>query len=90
MERKNMGYVIERAVRIGRTEVVFGVNPTERTPYVTWRTNEWENFQKYYWGHYFENEKEALENFNKRIKELQQDLKQEKKPSELRHKGRER
>lgn len=80
-KRMNKGYVIKKATRVGRTEVVFGVNPTEPLPYVTWRTNEWGNFRDYYWGHYFKDEKEALKDYEARITELQCDLKKEKKPN---------
>lgn len=56
-ERIHRGYVIKKATRVGRTEVVFGVNPAEVQPFVTWRTNEWGNFRDYYWGHFFKDEK---------------------------------
>lgn len=75
------GYAITSRTRVGEVEVSFGENPSAVQPFVTWRANEWGNFQDYYWGHYFTDRDAAMGDYTDRIRELRPDLaRQEKRP----------
>lgn len=75
------GYVITSRTRVGEVEVSFGENPKAVQPFVTWRANEWGNFQDYYWGHYHTDRDAAISDYTDRIRELRSDLaRQEKRP----------
>lgn len=61
--RTNAGYLITHSCVIkDNTEVVLGCNAHG---YVTWLCDD--DRDNYYWGHYFDNYKDALVDFGKRI-----------------------
>lgn len=67
--RENCDYVITYSYRLNEEEeIVLGKNNSSAgTMFVTWMCNN--NGNNYFWGHYFDKEVDALEDFVKRIKE---------------------
>ena len=69
-ERSNIGYNIEKSFKIGKTEIVLGKNEKAPEKFVTWQCS---NGDDYFWGHYFDNEYDALYDYLDRCKsEVQQ------------------
>ena len=65
--RKNAGYTIIYAISISKTEeVVLGKNDVTGI-FVTWMSNQ--PLGNYYWGHYFGDELNALEDLIKRARQ---------------------
>lgn len=66
--RKNCDYIITYAYRLNeKEEIVLGKKQIgEWTEFVTWMCNN--QGQNYFWGHYFVNEIDALEDLVERIK----------------------
>lgn len=59
-QRKNAGYIITQSIKIGEIEIVFGKQETKfRTEYVTWLHYN----NSYIWGHYYNEEINALKDF---------------------------
>jgi hypothetical protein len=61
--RKNAGYVITNAIKIGESEVVLGIHEKNPNMCVTWECSNGDN---YHWGHYFDNLLSAQKDFCKR------------------------
>ena len=55
--RINAGYAIVSDIVVGEFEFVLGHNPKAPSPFVTW---EYSPRGGYYWGHYFEDENDAV------------------------------
>ena len=55
--RINAGYAIVSNIIVGEHEIVLGHNPKAPSPFVTW---EFSPRGGYYWGHYFEDENDAV------------------------------
>ena len=68
--RENCNYIIVYSYRLGEDEeVVLGrrENHDRKPSFVTWMCNNKGN--NYFWGHYFEDEVDALQDFVNRVKE---------------------
>lgn len=65
--KNNAGYEIIRRERVGNKEFLLGYNPKAPSQYVTWKNNYGDINP--YWGHYFSDERSAIKNFNRRVKE---------------------
>ena len=65
-KRINEGYEIIKARPIGNVEFVVGENIHDRTRYVTW---EYSKTGGYYWGHYFGDKQQAIEDMYNRAEE---------------------
>lgn len=58
------GYAVIDSIHIGdEVEVVLAHNPNAPSPYVTWKTYAYSQFQDFYHGCYFSDEEAARENF---------------------------
>ena len=68
-ERINEGYTITDSVHVLDDEFVIGHHPTAPSPYVVWRVS---NSNDYFWGHYFSNRWDALQDLAERIIEMVQ------------------
>jgi hypothetical protein len=66
--RENCDYIITYAYRLNEEEeIVLGKKQSsKRTEFVTWMCNN--QGRNYFWGHYFDNEIDALEDLVERIK----------------------
>lgn len=64
-ERNNIGYNIEKSFTIGKIEIVLGRNEAAPDKFVTWQCTNGDN---YFWGHYFDNEYDALYDYLDRCK----------------------
>lgn len=66
--RKNCDYIITYAYRLNEEEeIVLGKKQSGKwTDFVTWMCNN--QGRNYFWGHYFDNEIDALEDLVERIK----------------------
>lgn len=73
MKRMNEEWEIIGAVKVGEEsgrnfEVVLGYRETRfGKEWVTWECNDDKGKYNYYWGHYYDNQEHALEDFGKRI-----------------------
>ena len=65
--KSNAGYEIIRRERVGNKEFLLGYNSEAPSRYVTWKNNYGE--MNPYWGRYFSDERSAIKNFNRRVKE---------------------
>ena len=63
------GYEIEKSVLFENSRgFALGHNPAAPQPYVTWQFTESEGgVRDYYWGHYFNEECEAIGDYNRRV-----------------------
>lgn len=87
-ERQNAGYVITDAIHVGDTEIVIGEHPKAAAPYVTWLCIKGDN---YFWGHYFMDRKDAMQDLVQRVKnELNFEQQKDKNRSNDRKRGEER
>ena len=67
-ERINEGHRIIKSLRIGKVEFVVGENIYDGCRYVTW---EYSEVGGYYWGHYFNDKRAAIEDmFDRAEQEL--------------------
>ena len=67
-ERINQGYTITDSVHVRDYEYVIAHHPTAPSPYVVWRVSNGD----YYWGHYFSDRWDALQDLSERISEAVQ------------------
>lgn len=68
----NAGYSLVKRETIGDIEIVFGERTTDSGMFVTWRrspSQEKEGQPEYYWGHYFNNKRQAIADFYRRIED---------------------
>lgn len=63
-KRFNQGYEIIQSIEVGNTEFVLGVNVKAPSQYVTW---ECSNKTDYYWGHYINNQLQAIKDLCERV-----------------------
>jgi hypothetical protein len=59
------GYTITKAVTAGNTTFALAHDPEAVNPYVTWKKRN--DSPEYFWGNYFNDEKSALEDLDKRV-----------------------
>ena len=64
-ERSNIGYNIEKSFKIGKTEIVLGKNEKAPEKFVTQQCS---NGDDYFWGHYFDRCKSAVEQRDNRTR----------------------
>lgn len=69
--RRNAGYTILQAEKIGNLEIVLGENSKAPARYVTWMCR---NGTDYFWGHYFSSLLSVSRDYMKRINEERSDL----------------
>lgn len=87
--RSSQGYAVIKSRRIGTVEVLLAHNPKAVQPYVTWKAYAHSKFQDFAYGNYFSDQKQAEQDFQRRVEEVREDmgLPRRRKP---RHKDMER
>lgn len=80
MKRMNEEWEIIGAVKVGavgghKFEVVLGYRETRfGKEWVTWECNDNNGKYNYYWGHYYDKEKSAYEDFTERILKVSKEM----------------
>lgn len=80
----NEGYQIAARTRVGPVEYVLGELDGKWPSFVTWEctpANDGDGPPNYYWGHYFESRKDAIEDFCGRAQEKHKMLTESRKPT---------
>lgn len=66
--KENAGYkIVKEEMYNEKYGIVLGINEKAYVKYVTWEFAISYNETEFFLGHYFENEKEALEDYHKRL-----------------------
>lgn len=65
---ENQGYVIRQSVLFDNGRgFAMGENFKAPNPFVTWQFTQEDGKRDYYWGHYFNEECEAIGDYNRRV-----------------------
>lgn len=72
--RSSQGYTVIKSRRIGTVEVLLAHNPKAVQPYVTWKAYAHSEFQDFAYGNYFSDQKQAEQDFRRRVEEVREDM----------------
>ena len=73
--KENAGYkIVKEEMYNEKYGIVLGINEKAFAKYVTWELSISYDEPYFFWGHYFENEKQALEDYHKRLANYYKEL----------------